>query len=34
MATTGQANLTPMRVTAQLQCKTVGCGFGIGLGTV
>ena len=34
MATTGQANLTPVRVAAQLQRKTVGSGFGIGLRTV
>lgn len=34
MSPTGQANLTPMRVPAQLQRKTVGCGFGIGFWTV
>jgi hypothetical protein len=34
MATTGQANLTPVRVPAQLQRKTVGGGLGVGFWTV
>ena len=34
MATTWQANLPPVRVTAQLKRKSVGCCFGIGFWTM